>query len=390
MKAYSPKEYWTGVAENPCADDPSGLAPVLYPDSPPWFNQLIDDLQFRAIRRVITLAGLSADTRILDVGCGTGRWVRRYQQFGFRAMGIDATAAMLHLARDRGTAAALTVGEAYRLPFRDATFDAVSDITVTQHIPASLQLPALAEMIRVIRPGGCLILMELVQGKDRHIFPRTPEGWIEAASSCGVKLMGWFGQEFLLLDRLFVRAARILAARNGSSSSQSRSFSVLVLAFGNRSPHLLGAPAHYGSDCSMGRSRDRDDLSCPFRYSWRFRFPKVIVRESIPHTKRIIGLFPELLGIGGIQEAGRLTAAALDEIAFQRGWSVEFLSLNDPLGPHELEAGQRTIRFRASGAGKSVFSSPELEPDARLQGGARASFSPAIPISPLCPAGRSE
>jgi SAM-dependent methyltransferase len=220
MKAYSPKEYWSGVAENSCADDPSGLAPILYPDSPPWFNQLIDDLQFRAIRRAITLAGLSADTRILDVGCGTGRWLRRYQQFGFRATGVDATAAMLRLARERGTAAALTVGEANRLPFRDATFDAVTDITVTQHIPQPLQVPALAEMIRVIRPGGCLILMELIQGEDKHIFPRTPQGWIEGVSSCGAKLIGWFGQEYLLIDRLFVRVARTLATRNVGSASQ--------------------------------------------------------------------------------------------------------------------------------------------------------------------------
>jgi SAM-dependent methyltransferase len=220
MKTYSPKEYWSGVAENSCADDPSGLAPILYPDSPPWFNQLIDDLQFRAIRRAITLADFSADTRILDVGCGTGRWLRRYQQFGFRAMGVDATAAMLRLARERGTAAALTVGEVNRLPFRDATFDAVTDITVTQHIPQSLQVPALAEMIRVIRPGGCLILMELIQGEDKHIFPRTPQGWIEGVSSCGAKLIGWFGQEYLLLDRLFVRVARTLATRNVGSASQ--------------------------------------------------------------------------------------------------------------------------------------------------------------------------
>jgi phosphatidyl-myo-inositol dimannoside synthase len=81
----------------------------------------------------------------------------------------------------------------------------------------------------------------------------------------------------------------------------------------------------------------------------------MMVRESTSYKKRIIGLFPELLGIGGIQEAGRLTAAALDEIAFQRGWSVEFLSLNDPIGPHELEAGQRAIRFRGFARGKIRF-----------------------------------
>jgi phosphatidyl-myo-inositol dimannoside synthase len=81
----------------------------------------------------------------------------------------------------------------------------------------------------------------------------------------------------------------------------------------------------------------------------------MMVQESTSHKKRIIGLFPELLGIGGIQEAGRLTAAALGEIAFQRGWSVEFLSLNDPLGPHDLETGQRTIRFRGFARGKIRF-----------------------------------
>jgi phosphatidyl-myo-inositol dimannoside synthase len=81
----------------------------------------------------------------------------------------------------------------------------------------------------------------------------------------------------------------------------------------------------------------------------------MMVRESTPYKKKIIGLFPQLLGIGGIQEAGRLTAAALDEIAFQRGWSVEFLSLNDRLGPHVLDAGQRTITFRGFGRGKMRF-----------------------------------
>jgi phosphatidyl-myo-inositol dimannoside synthase len=81
----------------------------------------------------------------------------------------------------------------------------------------------------------------------------------------------------------------------------------------------------------------------------------VIVRESTPRAKRIIGLFPELLGIGGIQLAGRLTTAALDAIACRRGWSEEFLSLNDPTGPRVLEAGQRTIPFRGFGRGKIRF-----------------------------------
>jgi phosphatidylinositol alpha-1,6-mannosyltransferase len=76
---------------------------------------------------------------------------------------------------------------------------------------------------------------------------------------------------------------------------------------------------------------------------------------AAPHSKRIIGLFPELLGFGGVQEAGRLTAAALQEIAVQHGWSTDFMSLNDSLGPHSLEVGEHTIPFRGFGRRKFRF-----------------------------------
>jgi len=70
---------------------------------------------------------------------------------------------------------------------------------------------------------------------------------------------------------------------------------------------------------------------------------------------RIIGLFPELLGVGGIQEAGRLTAAALSDIAARRGWSTDFLSLNDPPGQHSLDYAGQTIRLRGFGRAKFSF-----------------------------------
>ena len=81
----------------------------------------------------------------------------------------------------------------------------------------------------------------------------------------------------------------------------------------------------------------------------------MIVQESKQRAKRIIALFPGLVGVGGIQEAGRLTAAALGEIAFRRGWFAEFISLNDPLGSPAIEAGERTISFRGFGRGKIRF-----------------------------------
>jgi ubiquinone/menaquinone biosynthesis C-methylase UbiE len=219
MSAYSPKEYWTSVADEFRSADAAGLAPVLHFGAPVWFNRLIDKLQFRAVQRALALAEIPRGAFLLDVGCGTGRWLRRYQELGFRATGVDATPGMLGRAIECGTTSPLIAGEAGYLPFADAKFDCVSDITVVQHIPHSLQPLALREMVRVLKPGGRLILMELLRGEDAHIFPRTPQDWIQQVASCGAKPMGWFGQEYLLLDRLFVRLAQTLTG--GASSHAS-------------------------------------------------------------------------------------------------------------------------------------------------------------------------
>jgi phosphatidyl-myo-inositol dimannoside synthase len=81
-----------------------------------------------------------------------------------------------------------------------------------------------------------------------------------------------------------------------------------------------------------------------------------------PNTSRIIGLFPELLGVGGVQEAGRLTAAALFQTARERAGSTDFLSLNDPPGLHRLTTapevmlrgyGRAKVRFILSGVGRA-------------------------------------
>lgn len=69
----------------------------------------------------------------------------------------------------------------------------------------------------------------------------------------------------------------------------------------------------------------------------------------------ITGLFPELLGVGGVQEAGRLTALALERIAERRGWSACFAALNDPAGPQQLSMAGRSIMLQGFSRAKSQF-----------------------------------
>jgi len=69
----------------------------------------------------------------------------------------------------------------------------------------------------------------------------------------------------------------------------------------------------------------------------------------------IVGLFTELLATGGVQTAGRHTAAVLSAIARERGISYRFVSLNDPSGDHESYVGDSSFAFRGFNRGKSSF-----------------------------------
>jgi ubiquinone/menaquinone biosynthesis C-methylase UbiE len=215
---YSWKEYWAGIAGSYGWADPEGFSAVLHPDAPRWFNATIDRLQEQTWRWGLQRCGLLEHSRVLDVGCGTGRWLHRYLQEKVCPVGLDATHAMLRRAADGGLICPLVISRAQCLPFREGVFDLVSAVTVIQHIPPADQRDAIREMARVLRPGGHLLLLDLIRGKGPHIFPRRPEGWIEEAGSAGLSLISWTGQEYLLFDRAFVKVVQTVRKLTGHSS----------------------------------------------------------------------------------------------------------------------------------------------------------------------------
>lgn len=75
----------------------------------------------------------------------------------------------------------------------------------------------------------------------------------------------------------------------------------------------------------------------------------------MPDAIRIVGLFPDLLAHGGVQEAGRQIMAALSEIASEQGWQTRFLALNDPKGPHSVSVRARSISFTGYQRAKTKF-----------------------------------
>jgi SAM-dependent methyltransferase len=126
-----------------------------YDDLEPWYEHLYDVLH--AILREAIGRAPRPDAPALDAGCGTGFQSALLAELGWRPHGVDVSSGLLGVARRRLPAAALALASIEALPYATGHFDAVvwcgSTLSFVDQ-PAR----ALAELGRVLRPGGRLLL----------------------------------------------------------------------------------------------------------------------------------------------------------------------------------------------------------------------------------------
>jgi ubiquinone/menaquinone biosynthesis C-methylase UbiE len=130
--------------------------------------------------RMLDRAGIDLrGGRLLEIGCGNGYGMsllaERFRPS--RLAGIDLMPEQIERARARlPQSAEVAVGDATRLEFADASFDGVFVFGILHHIPA--WRTALAEIARVLRPGGVLLIEELHGGyiavQDRFLGTAHP------------------------------------------------------------------------------------------------------------------------------------------------------------------------------------------------------------------------
>ncbi|WP_410665358.1 class I SAM-dependent methyltransferase [Amycolatopsis sp. lyj-84] len=108
------------------------------------------------------MAKVHSGTKVLDMGCGTGRFTIPLALAGARMTGLDLTAAMLDQARTKAKAAGVDIdfrqGDMASLPFPDNSFDVVTSMLALMHIPLSDRQSVFSEIARVLKPGGRMLL----------------------------------------------------------------------------------------------------------------------------------------------------------------------------------------------------------------------------------------
>jgi ubiquinone/menaquinone biosynthesis C-methylase UbiE len=113
-----------------------------------------------ATQALLDMCQLDETSRVLDIGCGPGSTACLIaEQYGSQVHGIDISEVMIAKAKERARRQGLMdmvefrVGDAFELPFEDDSFDAAIVESVLTPLPGDKK-QALAEMVRVVRPGG--------------------------------------------------------------------------------------------------------------------------------------------------------------------------------------------------------------------------------------------
>lgn len=199
--------------------------------SPEFFIRFLDaataDDSFQAYKRqTFALLEPRPGVQILDVACGTGDDARALAAMvgpTGKVVGVDRSEAMVDEARRRAEGSGLPVefqpADALALPFPDGRFDACRCDRSFMHIPDPRQ--ALAEMVRVVKPGSPVVVYEVdfetttIDVPDRDVARRVIRVWCDGFRD------GWQGRRVpnlfrdLGLDDLLIRPATLVMPYDG-------------------------------------------------------------------------------------------------------------------------------------------------------------------------------
>jgi ArsR family transcriptional regulator len=143
------------------------------------WDRVRDDLFGDRFHLAALAAFADPDATVGDLGCGTGQVSAALAPFVAQVIGVDSSAAMLQAARRRlqaHTNVDLRRGNLESLPIDDGRLDAATVMLVLHHVPEPAR--ALADVARVLKPGGRLVLVDMLPHDREHYRQQMGHVWL--------------------------------------------------------------------------------------------------------------------------------------------------------------------------------------------------------------------
>lgn len=199
-----------------------------------WYDTLFQPMNAALLSIGLKLFPPAAGMKVLDVGCGTGAQLARYQKIGCEVYGIDLSPSMLAMAQKRlGELVDLHLGSATELPFEDNYFDLVTATLVLHELDPTMRDAVLTEMGRVMKKNGRLLLIDFHPGSLRF-----PKGYATKAFITLSEILA--GRDHFRHYRQFMakKGLPALVAQHGLTVDQQK-----IVSGGNMALFLLSNPS---------------------------------------------------------------------------------------------------------------------------------------------------
>lgn len=171
---------------------------LLTPLYDPLIRLFMRESKFK--RRLIDQAEIGEGQSVLDLGCGTGTLTVIIKQAQPRAevTGLDGDAKVLRIARAKAAKAGVPLqfdeGMSYQLPYADNSFDRVLSSMMLHHLSTDDKKRTLAEVLRVLRPGGEVHVVDF--GPPRTPYTRLITFVLARMEQAAVNLKGLLPEMF--------------------------------------------------------------------------------------------------------------------------------------------------------------------------------------------------
>lgn len=235
----------------------------------------------------IAKAWLPEKCELLDIGCSAGYHVRHMARKAKRVVAIDVDRVALEVARQRVKSSRVTFMryDGDSLPFADGSFDAVTMLDVLEHVHDRPTL--VAEIVRVLRPGGTWIVTVPYRGALRWLSPENmaadyprvyrllsglfrPQIWVRSHNATGDR-----HHHFSVADMKQLVAGRMTVERRARRGSLPYALAYLALCF----PPRIVARA-WSTLCFTAMAADYQVGYGPLAYNLAMQFRKPAVQAG--------------------------------------------------------------------------------------------------------------
>jgi 2-polyprenyl-3-methyl-5-hydroxy-6-metoxy-1,4-benzoquinol methylase len=199
------------------------LGPVISPGGNYWLTRYRDYAHRLGMRHVFRFldeqVGALTGRRVLDLGCGRGRWVKEYASRGAKVTGVDISPEAVHALRGEFPEHDFLCQDLTELEVPAESFDVVNSVTVLQHLPLKSQERVVCRVEGALKDGGYLVLLENVYDQESPIvFSRPANAWVEMVQAAGLRHVGSWGSNYEIL----LRIGRQFTRRWGKAATEAQ------------------------------------------------------------------------------------------------------------------------------------------------------------------------